>query len=196
MPINAYGASKAMAEKLIIRANVYIGEQVTKFCCTRFGNILGSTGSVIPLFNEQRHTGTIQITDHSMTRFVLTGLEAVETLLEALEVTDGGEIFIRRCPSVTLPTLAKAFCATCEQERIGVRPGEKFHEMLIAPEEMTRTVGYKGDYFVILPFPKIREEYKWVYPPTPIGTGPYVSNDNIMLTWEDMNVLLQSEGLI
>lgn len=195
-PMNVYGATKAVAEKLIVRANVLTKD--TKFACTRYGNVLGSTGSVVLKFLEQikQDVGRLEITDPTMTRFILTGDQAAETLMTAYQFMEGGEIFLRKCPSLNIMTLAKAMCPDCEQVELGRRPGEKRHEVLISAEEMTRTIPITPDYLVVLPFPKIRgeDEYFWLYPEKPLQESRYSSNNNKFLTEEEMVTLLKEQG--
>lgn len=149
-PINLYGATKLCAEKLFIQGNSYVGGKVTRFSCVRYGNVIGSRGSVIPLFKEQRKNGKITITDPRMTRFWITLDEAVELVVKALRHMQGGEIFVPKIPSMKIIDLAQAVAPECEIEFIGIRPGEKLHEMLITEEEGRNTVAYNG-MFIIMP---------------------------------------------
>ncbi|MBC8433886.1 MAG: UDP-N-acetylglucosamine 4,6-dehydratase (inverting) [Desulfobacterales bacterium] len=153
-PVNLYGATKLCAEKIIVQGNSYSGPRGTKFSCVRYGNVLGSRGSVIPVFNEQKKTGKITITDKRMTRFWLTLDQAVELVLDGLNYMQGGETFVPKIPSMKVMDLAKAVAPECEIEIIGIRPGEKLHEVLITEEEGRNTVVYNGMY-VILP------NYSW-----------------------------------
>lgn len=153
-PVNLYGATKLCAEKIIVQGNSYSGPRGTKFSCVRYGNVLGSRGSVIPVFNEQKKTGKITITDKRMTRFWLTLDQAVELVLDGLNHMQGGETFVPKIPSMKVMDLAKAVAPECEIEIIGIRPGEKLHEVLITEEEGRNAVVYNGMY-VILP------NYSW-----------------------------------
>jgi len=153
-PVNLYGATKLCAEKIFIQGNAYSGPRGTRFSCVRYGNVIGSRGSVIPLFKEQRKSGKISITDTRMTRFWLTLDQAVELVTSALLHMQGGEVFIPRIPSMKIADLAKAIAPDCEIEVVGIRPGEKLHEVLITEEEGRHTVLYNGMY-VILP------NYSW-----------------------------------
>jgi UDP-N-acetylglucosamine 4,6-dehydratase len=149
-PVNLYGATKMVAEKLIVQGNAYAGQHDTRFACVRYGNVIGSRGSVIPLFLEQKKTGKITITDDRMTRFWITLEQGVRLVMNAIEHMQGGEIFIPKIPSMTVTDLAKAIAPEAEIEYIGIRPGEKIHEVLITEDEARHTCEL-DDYFVIEP---------------------------------------------
>jgi UDP-N-acetylglucosamine 4,6-dehydratase len=148
-PINLYGATKLCAEKIFIQGNAYSGSKGTRFSCVRYGNVIGSRGSVIPLFREQSKEGKITITDERMTRFWITLNEAVELVIKAIHHMQGGEIFVPRLPSMKIIDLAQAIAPDCEIEFIGIRPGEKLHEMLITEEEGRNTVAFNGMYIIM-----------------------------------------------
>lgn len=149
-PVNLYGATKLCADKIFINGNSYSGPRGTRFSCVRYGNVIGSRGSVIPLFKEQRKTGKMTITDNRMTRFWITLDQAVELVISALGHMKGGEIFVPKIPSMKIVDLAKAVAPECEIEVIGIRPGEKLHEVLITEEDGRNTIAYNGMY-VIMP---------------------------------------------
>ena len=149
-PVNLYGATKLCSEKIFIQGNAYAGVQDTRFSCVRYGNVIGSRGSVIPLFVDQRKKGKITITDTRMTRFWISLEQAVEVVVKALCHMQGGEIFVPKIPSMKIVDLAEAIAPDCEIEIIGIRPGEKLHEILITEEDGRYTVDYDGLY-VILP---------------------------------------------
>jgi UDP-N-acetylglucosamine 4,6-dehydratase/5-epimerase len=149
-PINLYGATKLCAEKLIVQSNSYAGAYGTLFSCVRYGNVVGSRGSVIPVFLDQRSTGKITITDERMTRFWITLDQGVQFVLNCLGQMQGGEVFIPKIPSMKLPELAQAIAPNCRVDYIGIRPGEKLHEILIAEDESRMTVEMK-DMYVIQP---------------------------------------------
>src|ERR1700681_2561764 len=130
-PINLYGATKLCAEKMFVQANAYAGAQDTRFSCARYGNVLGSRGSVIPVFLEQRKRGKITITDSRMTRFWLTLEHGVRFVVGSIEQMHGGEIFVPKIPSMRLTDMAETIAPGCEVECIGIRPGEKLHEGLV-----------------------------------------------------------------
>ena len=147
-PVNLYGATKLCADKIVIQGNSYAGARDTRFSCVRYGNVIGSRGSVIPLFKTQRKTGKITITDKRMTRFWLTLDQAVELVVKAFCHMQGGEIFVPKIPSMRIMDLAKAVAPECDIDIIGIRPGEKLHEALITEEEGRNAVEYHGMYVV------------------------------------------------
>jgi UDP-N-acetylglucosamine 4,6-dehydratase len=149
-PANLYGATKLCMEKLLIAANAYAGDRATRFSVVRYGNVMGSAGSVIPLFRQQRATGALTITDPRMTRFWIEMPEAVALVLRALALMSGGEIFIPKLPASDIETLAEAVAPGVPRRTVGIRPGEKLHEMLISVEEARRTRDL-GDVMVIWP---------------------------------------------
>jgi UDP-N-acetylglucosamine 4,6-dehydratase len=153
-PVNLYGATKLCSDKIFIHGNSYSGQKRTRFSCVRYGNVIGSRGSVIPLFVQQKKNGRITITDKRMTRFWLTLDQAVELVINAFCLMQGGEIFVPKIPSMKVTDLAKAVAPECEIEFIGIRPGEKLHEVLITEEDGRNTVAYNGIY-VVLP------NYSW-----------------------------------
>jgi UDP-N-acetylglucosamine 4,6-dehydratase len=149
-PVNLYGATKLCAEKIFIQGNAYSKPEGPYFSCVRYGNVIGSRGSVIPLFLEQKNGGIITVTDARMTRFWLTLEEAVELVLKGLKHMQGGEVFVPKLPSMKIRDLAKAIAPGCSIETIGIRPGEKLHEVLLTSEEGRHTLDYK-DMYIILP---------------------------------------------
>ncbi len=149
-PVNLYGATKLCAEKIFIQGNAYSGARGTRFSCVRYGNVIGDRGNVIPILKEQRKSGKITITDKRMSRFWITLDQAVELVVNALCHMQGGEIFVPKIPSMRVMDLAKAIAPECEIEVIGIRPGEKLHEVLITEEDGRNTVIYNGMY-VIMP---------------------------------------------
>jgi UDP-N-acetylglucosamine 4,6-dehydratase (inverting) len=151
-PVNLYGATKMVAEKLFIAANVYSGAKKTRFAVVRYGNVAGSRGSVIPLFLRLVKSGKkeLPITDTRMTRFWITLQEGVELVLKALREAKGGEIYVPKIPSFKVVDLAKAICPECTFKIIGIRPGEKLHEVLVTSEEARTTYEYRN-HFVIYP---------------------------------------------
>jgi Predicted nucleoside-diphosphate sugar epimerases len=149
-PINLYGATKLCAEKLFIQSNSYSGAYGTRFSCTRYGNVVGSRGSVIPLFLEQRRTGRVTVTDPRMTRFWITLEQGVRFVIRCIEQMHGGEIFVPKIPSMNIMDLVKAIAPDCEVDYIGIRPGEKLHEVLISEDEARHTLDV-GNMFVIQP---------------------------------------------
>ena len=148
-PINLYGATKLCSDKLFISANNIVGKRNLSFSVVRYGNVMGSRGSVIPEFIKQKETGIIKITDPEMTRFNITMSESIKLVLHALDKSVGGEIFVPKIPSYKITTLAKAISDKAKINIIGVRPGEKIHEELISSNEAVNTVDI-GKYYVIL----------------------------------------------
>lgn len=149
-PVNLYGATKLVAEKLFVQANAYSGTGPTRFSCVRYGNVVGSRGSVLPLFLGQRQNGKITITDARMTRFWLTLDQGVRFVINCIEQMHGGEVFVPKIPSTNIMDLAQAVAPDCEIEKIGIRPGEKLHEELVSVDETRHTVELE-DRFVIKP---------------------------------------------
>lgn len=149
-PVNLYGATKLCSDKLFIAGNSYAGSRETRFSVVRYGNVVGSRGSVIPLFKKQRETGVITITDPRMTRFWITLDQGVRFVLHCLANMHGGEIFIPKIPSMNVTDLAEAIAPGCRQEFIGIRPGEKLHEVMI-PEDDARNTIELDNYYVIQP---------------------------------------------
>ena len=147
-PINLYGATKLCSDKLFVAANVSDRHDRTRFSVVRYGNVLGSRGSVIPFFKERAQTGLLPITDLRMTRFWITLDQAAYFVLRSLEKSNGGEIFVPRIPSMKIVDLAAAIAPDCQQEVVGIRPGEKLHETLISEDEARSTYVYKECYIV------------------------------------------------
>jgi len=148
-PINLYGATKLCADKLFLAGNVYRGkERKTTFNIVRYGNVLGSRGSVVPFFKERSKTGTLPITDPHMTRYWITLDQAVYFVLHVLELNSKGAIFVPKIPSMKITDLATAIAPECEQETVGIRPGEKIHETLIGEDEGRNTTEYRDCYVV------------------------------------------------
>ena len=148
-PVNLYGATKLCSDKLFVTANNIVGKKNKVFSVVRYGNVMGSRGSVIPEFIKQKETGIIKITDPEMTRFNITMSESIKLVLHALDKSVGGEIFVPKIPSYKITTLAKAISDKAKINIIGVRPGEKIHEELISSNEAVNTVDI-GKYYVIL----------------------------------------------
>lgn len=153
-PVNLYGATKLCAEKMFIQGNSYSRAGGTIFSCVRYGNVIGSRGSVIPLFLSQKKSGKVTITDKRMTRFWITLDEAVQLVVNVVAHMQGGEIFLPKIPSMKIMDLTRAIAPECEIDIIGIRPGEKIHEVLITEEEGRHTIDYDGMY-VVLP------NYSW-----------------------------------
>ncbi|MCE9538854.1 MAG: UDP-N-acetylglucosamine 4,6-dehydratase (inverting) [Bacteroidetes bacterium] len=149
-PINLYGATKLCSDKLFVAANNIKGKQNIKFSVVRYGNVMGSTGSVIPFFIKKKEEGLIPITDPSMTRFNISLQEGVDMILHAMETAWGGEIFVPKIPSYKITDIATAIAPGCKQEIVGIRPGEKIHEEMITSSDSFSTYDL-GKYYAILP---------------------------------------------
>ena len=149
-PINLYGATKLASDKLFIAANNYRGPRDIRFSVVRYGNVMGSRGSVIPFFMQKSETGILPITDGRMTRFNITLQESVNFVLRCLDKMWGGELFIPKIPSYRLTDLAKAIAPEVKHEIVGMRPGEKLHEEMITETDALNTIEF-DDYFVVLP---------------------------------------------
>jgi UDP-N-acetylglucosamine 4,6-dehydratase len=156
-PINLYGATKLCSDKLFVATNAYKGLNTTQFAVVRYGNVLGSRGSVVPFFKERAKTGKLPITDSRMTRFWITLDQAVHFVIKTLELVKGGEIFVPRIPSMRIIDLAKAIAPNCKHEIVGIRPGEKIHECLVGEDDARNTVEF-SECYIIQPNTQIREE--------------------------------------
>lgn len=151
-PINLYGATKLCSDKLFIAGNAYCGTKETRFAVVRYGNVAGSRGSVIPFFKKLVDEGATElpITDMNMTRFWLKLEQAVDMVLEAIENMQGGELYVKKIPSMLMPDLAKAIAPNLKIKEVGIRPGEKIHEQMITKEDARNTIEF-DDYYIILP---------------------------------------------
>ena len=151
-PINLYGATKLCSDKLFIAGNAYCGSKDTRFSVVRYGNVAGSRGSVIPFFKKLVTEGAkeLPITDVNMTRFWLKLEQAVDMVLEAIENMQGGELYVKKIPSMLMPDLAKAIAPELKIKEVGIRPGEKIHEQMITKEDARNTIEF-DEYYIILP---------------------------------------------
>lgn len=192
-PANLYGASKLCAERLIISSNAYSGKDGTKFGAVRYGNVLGSRGSIIKIVEEQRAKGVVTLTHEDMTRFWITLDQAVDLVLLGLEKMHGGEIFIPKIPSMKVRDFLVALAPECKIEVIGIRPGEKMHELMITPEESRHTKEY-DTYYTILPEHKGWSGYEYYRDGQDLLEGfTYGSNTNTdWLTEERFKQLIEN----
>jgi len=149
-PVNLYGATKLASDKLFVASNAYSGEHGTRFSVVRYGNVMGSRGSVIPFFLSIRESGVLPITDERMTRFMITLEQGVELVWHAFEDMVGGEIYVKKIPSMRVMDLARAIAPEARLEIVGIRPGEKLHEQMISSEDAHYTFEY-DEHFKILP---------------------------------------------
>jgi len=147
-PINLYGATKLCSDKLFIAGNSYVGQDHTVFSVVRYGNVAGSRGSVIPFFKKEKEKGVLPITDPRMTRFWITLEQCVDFVLKCFESMVGGELFVPKIPSMNIMDLAKAIALECKTEIIGIRPGEKLHEVMVPKDDAHRTIEYDDKYII------------------------------------------------
>lgn len=147
-PVNLYGATKLCSDKLFIAGNSYVGKNETTFSVVRYGNVVGSRGSVIPLFLKQKASGVLTITDSRMTRFWITLEQGVDFVLNCLDAMVGGELFVPKIPSMNIMDLAKAIAPECKADIIGIRPGEKLHEIMIPRDEARNTLEFDNHYLI------------------------------------------------
>lgn len=158
-PANLYGATKLCSDKLMVAGNILAGAKNTKFSVVRYGNVLGSRGSVIPFFRERAKTGVIPITDEKMTRFWLTIEDGVQFVLDSFERMVGGEIFVPKIPSFKVTDVAKVVCPGVPTEIIGIRPGEKLHEVMITEDDAQNTLEFDSFYAIVSPTLGFGENY-------------------------------------
>lgn len=170
-PANLYGATKLVSDKLFVAGNSYAGSHQTRMAVVRYGNVMGSRGSVIPFFLSLAGKGALPITDERMTRFMITLEQAVELVWHALEDMVGGEIYVKKIPSMTITDIARACVPDARHEIVGVRPGEKLHEQMIGTEDVSHTYEY-ADHFKILP-----AIHNWSADPIRINGGKKVEAD-------------------
>jgi UDP-N-acetylglucosamine 4,6-dehydratase len=149
-PVNLYGATKLVAEKLFVQANSYAGSGPTRLSCVRYGNVIGSRGSVVPIFLDQRKTGTVTVTDPRMTRFWITLDQGVRFVNRCIDQMHGGEVFVPRIPSMNIMDLVRAVAPGCEVKSVGIRPAEKLHEVLVSEDEARQAIEF-DDMFIVEP---------------------------------------------
>lgn len=191
-PINLYGASKLCADKLFVAANSYSGDIKTRFSVVRYGNVLNSRGSIVPLFREQKSKGFLTVTDERMTRFWITLEQGVIFVLRCLKIMQGGEIFVSKVPSMKIVDLARVIAPQCRFKIIGIRPGEKLHEVLIPEDESHNTVESKDMYVILTPFKSWNNKEKYKDFKKVRNGFRYSSNINgVWLTAKDIKKLLK-----
>ena len=184
-PINLYGATKLAAEKLLIQSNSYAGGLATRFSCVRYGNVVGSRGSVVPIFLQQKASGRLTITDERMTRFWLTLEQGVRFVINCIEKMHGGEVFVPKIPSMKIADLANAIAPGANLEVVGIRPGEKLHEVLISEDESRSTVEME-DMYVVQPSPNAWFGHDWQTEGHMLPAGFRFGSDNNP-KWLDVN---------
>jgi UDP-N-acetylglucosamine 4,6-dehydratase (inverting) len=185
-PINLYGASKLASDKLFVAGNAYAGEHDTRFSVVRYGNVMGSRGSVIPFFMSIADKGVLPITDTRMTRFMISLEQGVELVWHAFEDMIGGEIYVKKIPSMTVTDIAKVLAPEARHEIVGIRPGEKLHEQMIGIEDAAYTYEYDAHFKIL---PAINH---WANDPMRIKDGRKVA-ENFVYT-SDLNPDWMSEG--
>ncbi|MBM3122777.1 MAG: UDP-N-acetylglucosamine 4,6-dehydratase (inverting) [Chloroflexi bacterium] len=176
-PVNLYGATKLAAEKLFVQSNAYAGGKGTRFACVRYGNVVGSRGSVVPVFVQQRGSGTVTITDERMTRFWLSLEQGVRFTIDCIESMQGGEVFVPKIPSMKVVDLAQAIAPGCNVQRIGIRSGEKLHEVLVSEDEARHTVELT-DRYVVQPPEDLWFGHNWSQQGAGLPEGFSYSSDN------------------
>ena len=184
-PVNLYGVTKLGAEKLFIQSNSYAGAHDTRFSCTRYGNVVGSRGSVVPVFLQQRKTGKLTVTDERMTRFWISLEQGVRFVIRCIEQMHGGEVFVPKIPSMSVKDLGAAIAPECEIVYSGIRPGEKLHEVLVSEDEARSSVELE-DMFVVQPTGTLwfGKEWEKIGKKLPEGFR-YASNTNT--EWLDLD---------
>lgn len=189
-PVNLYGATKLCLEKLIIHANLMSGKDGTIFSVLRYGNVMNSRGSVIPLFHKQKEQGFFTITDEKMTRFTLTIDQAINFVLNSASLMIGGEVFVPKLPSYNVIQLAKCIDSNCVIKIIGKRPGEKLHEAMISSTESYKTIIQDG-FYIVTPEIKINKNYEEKYGTNYLTEGyEYSSGDNELINEEILKKLV------
>jgi UDP-N-acetylglucosamine 4,6-dehydratase/5-epimerase len=177
-PVNLYGATKLAAEKLFVQSNSYAAGTATRFSCVRYGNVVGSRGSVIPVFVQQRENGKLTITDARMTRFWLTLDQGVRFVIRCTEQMHGGEVFVPKIPSTRIADLARVIAPEAQIDVIGIRPGEKLHEVLVHEDEARSTVEME-DMYVVMPTADLWFGHDWQNLGHPLPEGyRYTSESN------------------
>ncbi len=177
-PVNLYGATKLAAEKLLVQSNAYAAGSQTRISCVRYGNVVGSRGSVVPVFLKQRQNGKITITDERMTRFWISLEQGVRFVIRCAEQMCGGEVFVPKIPSMSVVDLAMAIAPDAEISVVGIRPGEKLHEVLISEDEARTTVDLE-DMYVVQPAETLWFGREWEKRGKRLADGfRYTSNEN------------------
>ena len=177
-PVNLYGATKLVSDKVFIAGNSYAGAKNTRFAIVRYGNVMGSRGSVIPFFMETAKRGTLTITDPRMTRFMISLEQGVELVWHAFNDMIGGEIYVKKIPSMNISDIARAVDPKCEQKIIGIRPGEKLHEQMIGIEDAPHTYEYPGHFKILPAINSWDTDQNRIKDGKPVGDGFSYCSDN------------------
>jgi UDP-N-acetylglucosamine 4,6-dehydratase len=195
-PANLYGATKLCSDKLMIAGNVLAGARQTKFSAVRYGNVLGSRGSVIPFFLDKAKTGSIPITDERMTRFWLTIQEGVQFVLDSFERMHGGEIFVPKIPSFKVTDVARVVCPGIPTHVVGIRPGEKLHEVMITEDDAHSTYEFEKYFAIISPALKMLGDYEKIGTKVAEGFRFSSENNKIWHTDESFLKVLKENGIL
>ena len=195
-PANLYGATKLCSDKLMVAGNILAGSRDTKFACVRYGNVLGSRGSVIPFFLERAKEGSLPITDERMTRFWLTIEDGVQFVLDSLERMHGGEIFVPKIPSFKVTDVARVVCPGIPTRVIGIRPGEKLHEVMITEDDSNYTYEFADHFAILSPSLLASGTYKNTGKKVPEGFNFSSDNNKVWHTDESFLKLLKEHGIL
>lgn len=195
-PANLYGATKLCSDKLMIAGNVLAGARPTRFSAVRYGNVLGSRGSVIPFFLDKAKVGSIPITDERMTRFWLTIQEGVQFVLDSFERMHGGEIFVPKIPSFKVTDVARVVCPGIPTHVVGIRPGEKLHEVMITEDDAHSTYEFEKYFAIISPALKLIGDYEKIGTKVPEGFRFSSDNNKIWHTDESFLKVLKENGIL
>ena len=195
-PANLYGATKLCSDKLMVAGNILAGKRSVRFSVVRYGNVLGSRGSVIPFFKEQIKNGFLPITDINMTRFWLTIDEGVQFVLDSLSRMHGGEIFVPKIPSFKVVDVATVISPNSPIKIIGIRPGEKLHEVMITEDDSEYTLEFKDYYAILAPFLMNSSEYSSVGTKVPKGFSFNSENNKLWYNFDTFKKTLQNAGLL
>jgi len=195
-PANLYGATKLCSDKLMVAGNILAGSRGTKFACVRYGNVLGSRGSVIPFFLERAKEGSLPITDERMTRFWLTIEDGVQFVLDSLERMHGGEIFVPKIPSFKVTDVARVVCPNVPTRVIGIRPGEKLHEIMITEDDSNYTYEFSDHFAILSPSLLASGAYEGSGKKVPEGFNFSSDNNQVWHTDESFLKLLKEHGIL
>jgi len=195
-PANLYGATKLCSDKLMVAGNILAGKRSVRFSVVRYGNVLGSRGSVIPFFKEQMKNGFLPITDINMTRFWLTIDEGVQFVLDSLSRMHGGEIFVPKIPSFKVVDVATVISPSSPIKIIGIRPGEKLHEVMITEDDSEYTLEFKDYYAILAPFLINSSEYSSIGIKVPRGFCFNSQNNKLWYSFDTFKMALQNAGLL
>ncbi|MFA5412011.1 MAG: UDP-N-acetylglucosamine 4,6-dehydratase (inverting) [Candidatus Micrarchaeia archaeon] len=195
-PVNLYGATKLVAEKLFVQANAYAGQKKTRFACVRYGNVMGSSGSIVPLFLKQKESGEVTITDERMTRFWITLEQGVDFVMNSIHRMKGGEIFVPKIPSTKVTDLADVIAPGARRKIIGIRPGEKIHETLLTADEARHAKEFP-DHFIIEPEHRFWKSDNHNEGKKLTGDFSYSSDNNpVRLNNEQIASMLKAQGFL